>query len=90
MGSRRPQGSASGSSGTDGRVTGMVSKLLSVPEPLDDWLPEVGPLEELEPGWDWDLDWDGDWVGDWVERTWDGDWVDWVDWAWDGNWMAWD
>lgn len=86
MGSRRPQGSASGSSGTDGRVTGMVSKLLSVPEPLDDWLPEVGPLEELEPGWDWDLDWDGDWV----ERTWDGDWVDWVDWAWDGNWMAWD
>lgn len=74
MGSRRPHGSASGSSGTDGRVTGMVSKLLRVPEPLDDWLPEVGPLEELEPGWDWDWDFDCD--GDWVEKTWDGDWVD--------------
>lgn len=52
MGSRRPHGSASGSSGTDGRVTGIVSTLLSVPEPLDDWLPEVGPLEELEPDWE--------------------------------------
>lgn len=79
MGSRRPQGSASGSSGTDGRVTGRVSTLLSVPEPLDDWLAEVGPLEELEPVWDWDLDWDGDWV----------DWVDW-DWAWDGDRVDWD
>lgn len=50
MGSRRPQGSASGSSGTDGRVTGMVSTLLSVPDPLEDWLLVVGPLEELEAG----------------------------------------
>lgn len=49
MGNRRPQGSASGSSGTDGRVTGMVSTLLNVPDPLEDWLLEVGPLEELEP-----------------------------------------
>lgn len=56
-------------------MTGRVSTLLRVPEPLDDWLAEVGPLEELEPGWDWDFDW--------VERTWDRDWVDWVDWAWD-------
>lgn len=52
MGSRRPQGSASGSSGTDGRVTGMVSTLLNVPDPLEDWLLEVGPLEEPEPDWD--------------------------------------
>ncbi|KAF0021503.1 hypothetical protein F2P81_026244 [Scophthalmus maximus] len=57
MGSRRPQGCGSGSSGTDGRVTGRVSMLLTVPEPLDDWLPEVGPLEEPEPGWDWVFDW---------------------------------
>lgn len=86
IGSRRPQGCGSGSSGTDGRVTGMVSTLLSVPEPLDDWLPDVGPLEELEPGWD--LGWDGDWVDwvDWVDWAWDGDKVDW---AWDGNWVDW-
>lgn len=49
IGSNRPQGCGSGSSGTDGRVTGMVSTLLRVPEPLD-WLPEEGPLDELEPG----------------------------------------
>lgn len=67
----------------------MVSTLLSVPEPLDDWLPDVGPLEELEPGWDlgWDRDW-VDWV-DWVDWAWDGDRVDWVDWAWDGDWVDW-
>lgn len=66
----------------------MVSTLLRVPEPLDDWLPDVGPLDELELGWDRDLDWD---CVDAVDRTWDGDrvdWVDWVDWAWDG--VAWD
>lgn len=72
MGSRRPQGSASGSSGTDGSVTGRVSTLLSVPDPLDDWL--LGPLEELEAGWDAGLDWEQDAV------SWVGDRVDWVDW----------
>lgn len=52
-------------------MTGMVSTLLTVPEPLDDWLAEVGPLDELEPCGD--LIWDGDrvdwlWVSDWDER----------------------
>lgn len=61
----------------------MVSTLLRVPELLDDWLPEEGPLEELE------LCWDLDWEGDWVDWAWDGDWVDWVDWAWDGDWVDW-
>ena len=46
MGSRRPQGSGSGSSGTEASGTGMVSTLLSVPE---DWLLEVGPLEGPDP-----------------------------------------
>jgi len=78
MGSRRPQGCGSGSSGTDDRATGIVSTLLSVPEPLD------GTLEELEPGWDWDFVWDGDWV-DW---TVDVDWT-WEDWAWDGDRVDW-
>lgn len=59
-----------------------MSTLLSVPDPLDPWLPELGPLEELEPGWDWDWDWDLDCDGERVEGTWDGDWVDW-DWDWD-------
>lgn len=63
----------------------MVSTLLSVPELLDVWLLELGPLEELEPCWDWDLDWEGDRV----ESTCDGDWVDWVDWTWDGDMVDW-
>lgn len=49
----------------------MVSALLRVPEPLDDWLAEAGPLDELDPCWDWD-------------RAWDGDRVDWV-WFWDDS-----
>lgn len=47
-----------------------MSTLLSVPEPLDDWLPDVGPLEELEPPWD--LDWACD--GDRVDWACEGDW----------------
>lgn len=78
MGSRRPHGSGWGSSsGMEARSrTGMVSTELTVPEPEDDWLPEVGADEELEPLCDWGWDWVWDWecVWEWEGVSFSGSW----------------